>query len=392
MSSVLGLLVLALISYLGSIYIFSKHKLPPLLRYLFFSGWEFMLLGIAIGPMALDLFPEEMLKDMEVVIYLGLGWVGLLVGIQMRFRDFAKLDVRHLKITVLQALLTGLVTGLAAYAMLPLAKGWNGDVTYCAVLVTAAAFAISSPTVLALVRMEMKFRERMIRLLQVITNLDAVVSALAVGIAFTFLRHDILHFKVALAFLAQALATGVLLGFLFHALPREELSEKEQLTVMAGFVFFSSGVGAALNVSPLFINLVCGIFLANRLKGDDRIYKAIFHTERPFYVIMLVLAGMIYVPSLFAVGVAIALALVRLAGKYYFVYRLIKRYDPGFDFPSNGGLALTSQGAMALIIGFAFLTVDHGSASRLVFSVIVTSMMMNEIAAPLLVSRTLKEG
>jgi len=81
---------------------------------------------------------------------------------------------------------------------------------------------------------------------------------------------------------------------------------------------------------------------------------------------------------------------VRLGAKYFFVSRLVRKFEPGFHFPENGGLALASQGAMALVIGFSFLSVFKGDIGEALFSVIVSCVMINEIIAPYLVSRVFR--
>jgi hypothetical protein len=390
MEAILGLVLITVISYVGSVYIFRKEKLPAKLRYLFYSGWEFILLGIAAGPLALNFFPEQVLHSFNPVLNLGLAWVGLLFGTQLRYTDIARLDRRHLAVTFWQALLTGSAVGLVCVPLLFFFTPAPAAVAVSAAVVLAASSSISSPTVLVLLQRETGFRERVIRLLQLMTNLDAVVAVLAVGMAFAFFRPG--ASAAAGAFiLFQAVLVGVLLGFLFYLLPRDRLSENEQLVILLGFGFFSAGIGSVLQVSPLFLNMVCGIFLANTLKKNDQFYIVLFHTEKPIYVIMLILSGLMFkLPGGLGIAIILVVVLLRLAGKYFFVSWLVKRFEPGFHFPENGGLALTSQGAMALVVGFSFLTVYRDAFGGMIFSVIVSCVMINEIAAPYLVSRVFK--
>ena len=390
MEAVLGLVLITLISYVGSVYIFRKEKLPPKLRYLFYSGWEFILLGIAVGPLALNFFPLEMLHSFDPVLNLGLAWVGLLFGTQLRYSDIARLDRRHLAVTFWQTFLTCVVVGAALAPFVYFYSSFSAAASVSALVVLAASASISSPTVLVLLQKETGFRERVIRLLQLMTNLDAVVAVLVIGLAFTFLRPGISVVGGALL-LSQAVLVGVLLGCLFYLLPREKLNENEQLVILLGFGFFSAGIGSVLQVSPLFLNMVCGIFLANTLKKNDAFYSALFHTEKPIYVIMLILAGLMFqVPEGIWAVVVVSAVIVRLWGKYFFVSRLVKKFEPGFHFPENGGLALASQGAMALAIGFSFLSVFKGEIGAALFSVIVACVMINEIIAPYLVSKVFR--
>ena len=390
MEAILGLALITVISYVGSVYIFRKEKLPPKLRYLFYTGWEFILLGIAAGPLALNLFPKEVLHSFDPLLNLGLAWVGLLFGTQLRYSDVTRLDRRHLAVTFWQALLTGVAVGAATIPAFYFYSGPSAAAFVSALVVLAASASISSPTLLVLLQKETGFKERVIRLLQLMTNLDALVAVMAIGIVFTFFRPGISLAGGALL-LSQATLIAVLLGFLFYLLPREKLSENELLVILLGFGFFSAGIGSVLQVSPLFLNMVSGIFLANMLKKDDAFYIVLFHTEKPIYVIMLILAGLMFtVPEGIWVAVVFTAVIVRLGSKYFFVSRLVKKFEPGFHFPENGGLALASQGAMALVIGFSFLSVFKGDIGEALFSAIVACVMINEIIAPYLVSRVFR--
>lgn len=391
MSAILGLVILAAIAYAGSLHIFSKEKLPPLLRYLFYTGWEFMLIGIIIGPFALNFFPEFLLRELEPVIHLGLGWVGLLIGAQMRLNDLARVERWQLRLTLYQALFTGLLVMLAVYLPLHYFIKWSATDAVMAAAVTAASAAVSSPTVLALLGKELRFNATSRQLLNVVSSLDAMVAIVLLAFSLTLLRHGLTSFTLGLKYLAQAAGTGLLLGFFFRHLPREKLKDKEQMVLMVGFVFFSAGVGGVLSVSPLVISFIAGVFLANTLSPEDPLYRAVSNTERPFYIIMLLLAGLMFVPSPLAFLIALLVVPVRLLGKQYSLRWLLGHRATPFPFPKNGGLALASQGAMALVIGFAYLSVENGGMGRGVFSIIVLCVMLNEMAAPFLVGRVLAE-
>ncbi len=391
MTAILGIVILAVIAYVGSLYVFSKERLPPLIRYLFFSGWEYMLIGIVIGPFMLDFFPQNLLSEMEPVIHLGLGWVGLLIGAQLHFKDVAKVERWQLHLTLYQALFSAFAVMAAVFLPLHYLYRWQTASALIAATVLAAAAAVSSPTILALLGKERSFNAKVRQLLTVISNLDAVVAIMLLAVAFTLLRHGLASFAIGLKYLAQAAGTGLLLGFFFSHLPREKLKEKEQLVLMLGFVFFSSGVGGVLEVSPLVINFIAGVVLANTLRPEDPVYRAIFHTERPFYIIMLLMAGLLFIPSPVAFLIALLIVPVRLLGKQHSLRWLVRHMADDLPFPPRGGLALAAQGAMALVIGFAFLTVENGESGRSVFSIIALCVMLNEMAAPFLVSRVLEE-
>ncbi len=216
-----------------------------------------------------------------------------------------------------------------------------------------------------------------------------MVAVVLLALSLTLLRYGLVSFTLGIKYLAQATGTGLLLGFFFRHLPRNKLKDKEQLVLMIGFVFFSAGVGGVLSVSPLVISFIAGVFLANTLPPEDPLYRAASNTERPFYIIMLLLAGLMFVPSPTTFAVALLVVPMRLLGKQYSLNWLTGRGGAPSPFPKNGGLALASQGAMTLVIGFAYLSVESGGMGRSIFSIIALCVMINEMAAPFLIDRVL---
>jgi hypothetical protein len=387
-----GLLAIAGLVWLGSIYIFSKEKLPTPLRYLFYSGLEFLIVGIAVGPLALNLFPFDKLSLLDPLIHMGLGWVGLFLGLQLRFLDLSRVRSRYVAVTFLQSLFTGLAVGLAVWPFIGRLLPGQEHLGLIAITVLAASAALSSPTVLYLLHRETGFKERVIRLLHLITNLDGVVSVFAVGIAFTLFRPDA-DFYGGAFLLLQAVAVGVILGYLFMLFPRKKLGEGEMAVVLLGFVLFTSGAGGMLQVSPLFLNLVTGTFLANALKKDDPFFSIIINAEKPLYVVMLITAGLLFtVPGTTGIMIALIVVVVRFAAKHLFMSYVAPKIVPNLNFPRNISFSLTSQGAMALVVGFAYLTAYPGPAADTLFSAIILSVVINEIAAPYLVATVFKEA
>jgi len=392
MVALLGLVIILALAYLGSIYVFAKEKLPTPIRYLFYSGWEFILLGMALGPFALQLFPPAILSNLDPVIHLGLGWVGLLIGLQMKAGDIAKLNQRYLLATFLQSVFTGLAVAIVSLPFVYWFQNMGASHLPIGITVLAAASAISSPTILFLLGREKGFREGIMTFLKLITNLDAVFAIFAVGLAFCFLRPEA-GFQDGLKFLLQSLAAGGMLAFIFYFAPRKQLSANEMLVVLFGFVLFSSGVGGLLQVSPLFLNMICGIFLANLLPRNDPFYGAIINVEKPLYVVLLIISGLMFnIPDGLTLILASLVIAVRLASKYYFISVPAPRLAPYLEFPPGTGFALTSQGAMALVIGLTFLSAYPGNDARALFSVIVLSVMVNEIIAPYLISHFLRKA
>jgi len=392
MLSLFSVVIIFAVAYFGSIFIFEKEKLPTPLKYMFYSGWEFILLGIALSPVALNFFPAEMLANIDIIIQLGLGWVGLFIGIQLREKDLSKVQDSYLLIIIFQSLLTGILVAISAYFAIKVLADWSGEMVLMTTLIFSASSALSSPTILVLLGKERGFKAGAVTLFHLITNLDMVLSIFAVGFLFTLLRPNITYMEGG-GLLLQSILVGALLAFLFKLMPRNKFTKNETIVVLIGFVLFSSGIGGILQVSPLFLNMICGIILANTLKSGDPLYSAIINLERPFYIIILIISGLMFtVPQTRLLYLVPLIVLIRIGSKLFFMSIIAPKIVTDVEIPKKAGLALTSQGAMALVIGFAFVSVFPGEISKTVFSLIVLMVIANEMIAPYLVKYLFRES
>ena len=359
------------------------------MRDVFLTGWEFILLGVALGPLGLDLITTEKLEQLDPFIAVGLGWVGLIFGIQMRTEDLLKVDRGILKLTLFQstAVWAGLYSLFGILLMMVFTVSWSE--VFTAACIVGAAGSLSSPTALAL--MAPRFSRETsgkIRSLLMVANLDLAPAIVAVGIVFCFFpaSGSGFDFYGGVILLSYSAIMALAMAGLFRFFGREILTPEEDLAVIIGFLAFVSGVAFYLSLSPLFLSLAVGITLANTLKSDDPIFGVLFATEKPFYVILLILAGLLWSGmGVAAVAVALLVILFRVwlkAKATSIGSRIFLSHNP---LPEKAGLALTSQGALALAIGINYLIIYPGPTSKLAFGVIVLSTVVNEIAAPFLI-------
>ncbi len=384
------------VGFLGGRFVFSKERFPAVLRDTFLTGWEFILLGLAIGPLGLNIIGEERIEQLDPFIALGLGWAGLIFGTQLRWADILKVDRSILKLTLFQFLLVWL--GLFSFFLflsfflfnLPLAE------SIASACIVAAAGAISSPTALSLIAPALpRSRAGAARSLRIVATLDVAPALVTIGLVFCFFPAEsggMYMPKQGAWLLLYSILMAIALSILFLNFGRDRLSNEEDLSVFIGFIVFMAGIAFYLNLSPLFLSLLTGIILANILKTDDRIFKMMYATEKPFYVIMLIVTGLWWssfnLKIWFAAG---AIVMLRLLIKMAAVGIVSRRLSKENALPEKAGLALCAQGVLALAIGLNFLLVYPGDGPKLVFGVIVIMMIVNEIAAPFLIRRVMSE-
>lgn len=380
--------------FLGGRIVFAKERLPAFVRDIFLSGWEFILIGVMLGPIGFDMISKDGLSQLNPFLSVGLAWAGLIFGVQMRLEDLLKVDRGLFKLTVVQAgaCWVGLYSIFTIIALMiftvPIYE------IFTAACIVAAAGSLSSPTALALMAPRYaKDRSPLIRKLLLISNLDLAPALVSVGLVFCFFPAPLggkFYFWGGIALLSYSVMIGFAMAGLFRYFGREALSAEEDLAVIIGFLAFISGVAFYLGLSPLFLSLIVGIALANTLKSDDPLFGVLFASEKPFYVILLILTGLWWGGlGVQAVGAALAVFIFRLWLKMSVTDAASKLYLAHDPIPKKAGLALSAQGALALAIGINYLIVYPGPTPKFVFGVIVLSTVASEIAAPFLIQRVL---
>ena len=81
MLTILGIVILITIAFAGARLSFSNIPFVGDVYLFFLTGTEFIIVGLVLGPEILNL-NADVLNGMDPFIGLGLGWLGILYGIQ----------------------------------------------------------------------------------------------------------------------------------------------------------------------------------------------------------------------------------------------------------------------------------------------------------------------
>ncbi len=382
------------VSYLGANVVFTKDRLPAAIRDVFLTGWEFFIVGVAIGPAGLNIISSADLVQLDPFIALGLGWAGLIFGSQFHYNDLKKIDPAMIRLTVAQAVMVGACLFFLCAVILSILMPVPFGALVSSSLAVAAAGAISSPTAISLMSSRFpKSQNTLKRALMIIATLDVGPALLVIGFVFLFFSHDAsgqFSFGRGSLLLFYSMVISAALAGVFRLFDRDNLTDDDNLAVFIGFIIFISGIAFYLQLSPLFLSLLVGVFLANTLSHDDRIYAALHSTEKPFYVVLLVVSGMWWQGGGLGMWVmAIAITVARLWLKQECLNVASEYYLKDKRLPPNAGLGLGAQGSLALAIGLNFLIGYPGEVSHLVYGVIAICVIINEAMAPALIGKAL---
>jgi Kef-type K+ transport system membrane component KefB len=393
MKTILSLVLFLAVGFIASRGLFTRAKGRLPVGVVFLTGIEFFFLGVLFGPRFLNLISAEVLADLRPVIYLALGWAGLLFGIQMSRRHLSRLSRGIFKLLIWDALLVML---LSAVALAFLLRWVYPQVARPELLSSAAvlaiAAAVSSPTITHLLARLLPSRGKFTAVMKVVTALGGVVPLVAFGLHFTIVHPGFFaHQGFFLGFLLWLFANGVALvmGFVFVLLTRQRTERDERLLIIMGTTILVGGICYWLQLSALYTATIMGVVVANSSHRRVQLFEQLMIMEKPLYIGFLIVVGaMVNLSGASLFVVCFCYVVLRILLRLFVTSAAIWRQFPEFKkLGVNAGLAFSAQGALALTIALDYGMGTQGALVDIVVAVIALSVVVNEIIGVILVRR-----
>jgi len=130
-----------------------------------------------------------------------------------------------------------------------------------------------------------------------------------------------------------------------------------------------------------------GNLVVNLSRAKERVIETLTHAERPIYLILLVFAGAIWRvgdPMFFLL--ALVYLIVRSVGKLVGGYISVHGFA-GIPSPGSVGLALISQGGIAVAIVVNFQQAYQSEVTNAVMTIVLLATVINELISPYLARR-----
>ena len=400
METIIRFIAILAVGYLSAHFLIGRLQS----RFFFTSGIEYIILGVLIGPqLSVVIGPQwtgfmtrEVVAQLGPIMSLAIGSIGLLAGLQIRFREMGRKDAEYYRVAFIESLVAFLLIG-GAFALIfwyVLSGHLAGQEKVMAVFTSAAALgatgAVSALTAIRVVKQHYKARGQLSDMLQVAVRFDEMAGIILFGFIFC-----IFHVGEPIGirpltkteWVAVNIVFGILLGILFFLFLGREQSKQKLLLALIGIVVFSSGVAYYLNLSPLFINFVLGMMLANTSKISKQLLEVLQSVEKPFYVVLLVFAGAAWQLSFHSrwyvsVGLVAAYFLLRYLGKLIGGYLAYTTSDHPERFARRVGVGLLSQGGVAVAMVINYQQVYQNSFTNTVVSCVLVSVILNEFLSP----------
>lgn len=347
------------------------------------GGWLAILTGMLLGPNLLPLFgltdrsttlvsPEALLESTPLLM-MGLGWIGVMVGLQLRLDIVRRLSSEVWKLAAADILATVMVFGLIALVGLKLWTGGDSlsEIWRAVLLLGAGAIGWSMETRSLRMATSSDTDDRLDALIRATGAIGTVAAVTVFGLGFKLVSRDtdgVFAFNPTDAFgrAAVTVALAVLLGILGrYAITLAGKDRGHQLVVFLGIVVFVAGVATQLDLPPVFASMLTGIVLANlATPGVFTFEKFIFKAEFTVATMFALLAGILLDPriGLHGTGLAVTIAIARIALKPAYTRWLIRICAKGENgaclsgrSPLYLGTARQSPILIALAVGMVLL-------------------------------------
>jgi hypothetical protein len=357
MTPILGILLIFLITFAG-VRIFARSAVlkKPLLSGLIVSGVPYILTGVALGPQFFNFLSKEIIDSLEPIISLAIGWVGLIFGIQLRWRNIKRFPGNYLLFTSLQSMTSFLFILLTMGGIIYYFNPSLITNRLEAFIILAAIGSMTAPLSIARLSTEKKIKGRLSHLIQFISSLDSFWGITIAGLVMAIYHPPALRwFQMGWQWILLSLGISIFLGMLFHFILRFRFDQEEIFLLVLGFVVFTSGIGFYLKLSPIFMTMMVGITIAQFPREAEKVMRVIHIGEKPTYLLLLVFAGAMWNYRFWEEILFIAAFVVsRFFGKYWGGWISAKNINCGFDIPKDVGKALLSFGGISLAIAFNF--------------------------------------
>ncbi len=373
-------------------------------RLLVLSGAEYAVLGALLGPILREqhLGPDDVVA-LDLLISTTLGVVGFFVGLRIRQ---AKAGSDAIVAGLAASLGVIVVVGVAMTETLELLEPghaqaepvlaesielygyelwlWVTPVALWVGLTVGAAAGGSSSAVVDIAIARFGVSEARGSFLRGMAAAAELSALFAFGMSMAASRATASAGALGLTVTEWALVTilaGACAGFLCIVfLGREEDAMRMNVATM-GVVIFAAGVGAALGVSPLLVNLIAGLTVALGYPHAARLEAAFRPLHFPISVLVLLFAGITWVP---ASGVVWALvpgyAVLRVSARRVFSRIAAATFVTQGAMAHGAGRGLIAQGVVAGAISLAFAQ-RYPDMAPVVTTTILGGMLLTDLFA-----------
>lgn len=372
-------------------------------RHVSLSGAEYLLVGALIGPhIPPRLMTADSLSQLVPVMNLMLGLVGFLVGLRIR-QSF--MGWRGATMGLLGAIVTCAIVGVAgaslAAMLLPADEplvldrilsrgdGWVFELyaTRAHVLVGVAigvVATVSSSGLLLGIGESLQLKSTSYSILRSCVGVSQLFAIFAMGAVLALSREAATLPLAGLGrwvWLIAALVLGLVCGICFTLFIGKEEGQSRIFLATVGTVTFAAGTGAALEVSPLLVNLISGLTVASLSAHAPVLLKELDRLQHPIFVLLLILTGAYWTPVTGAEWLFPLVYIVVRLGAVWTSTWLFARVFVRDRLASRMGSGLIVQGTLAVSVAIDYALASPRFGDEVLTAALIGTLVFDMMGA-----------
>ena len=347
---------------------------------------SYILLGILLGPYALNLTGEGLMASSELFSNIVLGFIAFHIGKNFSLENFRRIGktVLSVSLSVTVATLICVTVGIYFVAHQPF---------HIALMFGAISTATAPATTMMIIR-QYKARGLFTDVLLGTVAIDDAwgIMIFSVSLAIAQIVQIGQFSELIIMFVAMKAAgkiffsmiMGLIMAFLVSKVSVYLKEREDVLTFILGAILINTGIALYFHMSPLLSNMFFGAALVNIEKTSFKFFDSISTVDWPFYIMFYVLAG-----ANLDIGLLSAMGLL---GSVYIISRIIGRIGGAYagaviagaedSIKRYMGLALMAQAGVA--IGLAMMAkVNLPHTGGAILNTIIATTVIYEILGPI---------
>jgi len=388
MKAIFAFGLLVLIAFLGSQFLFKRKKLFLPLSYFFLSGLIYIFLGLSLGKNGLNVLSPAVLEGLNPLISLGLGWVGFIFGFQLEYRYLRRFPQKYVELSLLQSLFViCFVVAAFGWLLRLLFPSEPSSLLYGMAVVLGLLLSLNSPSLLNFASSEIPQKGNYFHLARFLVSVSGFWGIGGLALVASFWHFPFIESRIFIKGFVLLLCSTifpVFVAYVFHFLTIKKTSEHDLLVYLLGLVFFASGTAAYFNLPSLYICMVLGVTFSNLTRVQEKLYPLILSTEKPFYIIFLILIGALWEFNLDykAALLIVILLIIRVVGYSFPLRPLGKILRFSFPLPARFGLCFLSSGGIAVAFIVSLKLIYPFPLIDVFVSVALIATVLSELFSP----------
>ena len=347
---------------------------------------SYILLGILLGPYALNITGEGLMASSELLSNIVLGFIAFHIGKNFSLENFKRIGKVVLSISLSETLGAWICVTAGIYYL-------AHQPFHVALLFGAIAAATAPATTMMVIRQYRSrgtFTDILLGTVAIDDAWGIIIFSLCLSIAQTFQfgqsseLFTLLAIAKATSKIIFSMILGLITAFLVSRVSAYLKRKEVMLTFILGAILLNTGLALYFNISPLLSNMFFGAVLVNIEKTYFRFFDSLSAVDWPLYIMFYVLAGAhLEIGLLHTLGIIGSVYItLRVVGKVGGVYVGSTIVGTDSKIKNYMGIALMPQAGVAL--GLAMLArISIPEIGTTIFNTIVATTVIYEILGPI---------